>query len=227
MILSRDALKDTTAFEDIYNRVLQAAGAETQMELARRLGIRQSSVSDAKKKKRVPASWVLALCIEDGWNPRWLLHGEHPRRLIASSPSSTVEQDDPDGLRIVPVLGGELKRDKKHGWHGTEAGRICIPASYDCPGLLVIQNDDLGLEPYIRNGAYVGLETGRSSVADGDIYAVTLPGVGMVFKRVFLGIGQEVMVLKGEDKEQPPLTLPLAKKETHLVGRVAWTLQKY
>lgn len=227
MVQSRDALKDAAAFEDIYGRVLEAAGAETQMDLARRLGIRQSSVSDAKKKKRVPASWILALCIEGGWNPRWLLNGEPPRRLIAAESGADAALEDADGLAIVPVASNELKRDKKGRWQGAETGRLCIPGSYGCPGLLVVQCNDSGLDPYIRRGAYVGLETGRPNIADGDLYALMLPGAGLVFKRVFLDIGQEVLMLRGENKDQPPLTLPLAKKETQLVGRVAWTLQKH
>lgn len=221
----RDALKDTAAFEDIYSRVMEAAGAETQMDLARRLGIRQSSVSDAKKKKRVPSSWILSLCIESGWNPRWIVSGEPPRRLVVGG-GNDVESDT-DGLRIVPVVSTELKRDKKRGWLGAETGRICIPGSFDAAGMLVVQCGDSGLEPFIRRGAYVGLETGRLNIADGDLYAVHLPGAGLVFRRVFLDIGQETLVLKGENKNQPPLSLPLAKKEAHLVGRVAWTLQKH
>ncbi len=224
----RDALKDAAAFEEIYGRVLEAAGAETQMDLARRLGIRQSSVSDAKKKKRVPSSWILALCVDGGWNPRWLMSGEPPRRLVVAGADPEADgRDDPDGLKIVPVVSAELKRDKKRGWHGKELGRICIPGSYDCAGLLVVECGDAGLEPYVRRGAYVGIETGRMNVADGDIYGVFLPGAGLVFRRVFLDIGQEALLLRGENKNQPPLSLPLAKKETQLVGRVAWTLQKH
>ncbi|EPR43676.1 CI repressor [Desulfovibrio sp. X2] len=226
MNLPREALRDAGQFEEVYARVMQAAGAETQMDLARRLGIRQSSVSDAKKKRRVPSSWVLSLCIESGWNPRWLLTGEPPRRLVAGGKVSREKIAEESGeLMIVAVHSPEICRIGQE-WVSPEISRICIPVGYDCPGLLVLPAGEGGFEPHIRRGAYVGIETARASVADGDIYAVLLPEAGLVFRRVFLDIGREALQLRGEDKDAPLLTIPLGQKDARLVGRVAWTLQR-
>lgn len=40
-------------------RVFEAAGCTTQVELAAFLGIQQSSISDAKKRKAIPADWLM------------------------------------------------------------------------------------------------------------------------------------------------------------------------
>ena len=53
----RTALRDSSAL----SRVFEAADCRTQSELADFLGVRQSSISDAKKRGSVPADWLLTL----------------------------------------------------------------------------------------------------------------------------------------------------------------------
>lgn len=60
-------------------RVFEAAGCRTQVELAEFLGVRQSSVSDAKKRGSVPAEWLLKLLLLRGINPVWVLTGQGAR----------------------------------------------------------------------------------------------------------------------------------------------------
>lgn len=60
-------------------RVFEAAGCRTQVELAEFLGVRQSSVSDAKKRGSVPAEWLLKLLFLRGINPIWVLTGQGAR----------------------------------------------------------------------------------------------------------------------------------------------------
>lgn len=57
-------------------RVYEAAACRTQSELAAILGIRQSSISDAKKRGAVPAEWLLKLLLLKGINPVWVLTGQ-------------------------------------------------------------------------------------------------------------------------------------------------------
>ena len=62
-------------------RLFIAAECRTQHELARFLGIRQSSISDAKKRQAIPAEWLVILLRHKGINPEWILTGDGPRRL--------------------------------------------------------------------------------------------------------------------------------------------------
>ena len=48
-------------FNDIYERMRIATGCRTQMELADVLEIRQSSISDAKRRDSVPGDWYMKL----------------------------------------------------------------------------------------------------------------------------------------------------------------------
>jgi hypothetical protein len=79
-------------FETVVDRIKEATGTRTQVELAQVLGIRQSSISDAKRRDSVPADWFLTLFREFGLNPTGWPWGaarstSRPRR--ATSPSTS------------------------------------------------------------------------------------------------------------------------------------------
>lgn len=62
-------------------RVFEAAECRTQMELAVVLGIKQSSVSDAKRRGVIPPEWLIKLLRMRGINPEWILTGKASRLL--------------------------------------------------------------------------------------------------------------------------------------------------
>lgn len=63
-------------FESQYRRVLEAAGCETQTTLAAVLDIRQSSVSNARRRQNIPAEWLTKLFMKERINPEWVLTGQ-------------------------------------------------------------------------------------------------------------------------------------------------------
>ncbi|MCD7982756.1 MAG: helix-turn-helix domain containing protein [Desulfovibrio sp.] len=71
--------KPTTDFTEAMNRIQFITGCGTQQELASLLGIRQSSISDAKKRGSIPADWLLTLWRKKGVNPDWILWGQGER----------------------------------------------------------------------------------------------------------------------------------------------------
>ena len=65
-----------TDFHAAMTRIKDATGATTQEQLAEILGIRQSSISDAKRRGSIPADWLLKLFRQFGLNPEWVLEGK-------------------------------------------------------------------------------------------------------------------------------------------------------
>ena len=65
-------------------RVFEAAGCRTQLELAAVLDIRQSSISDAKRRGAIPSDWLVKLLQQRGVNPDWILDGIGPKFLAPS-----------------------------------------------------------------------------------------------------------------------------------------------
>lgn len=70
-----------SAFDESLRRIMDHTGTRTQVELASILGIKQSSISDAKKRQSVPAEWLLKLYRSHNLNPDWITTGEGPRFL--------------------------------------------------------------------------------------------------------------------------------------------------
>ena len=82
-------------FEAAMDRIRAVTGCRTQVELANFLGIRQSSISDAKRRAAIPDSWRVMLTITLGCNPVWIAAGEGTPYLKPDSDRPT-----PDGGRF-------------------------------------------------------------------------------------------------------------------------------
>lgn len=62
----------------------------TQVELAECLGIRQSSVSDAKRRNSIPSDWLVTLAMQLGLHPQWVLTGKGGMYAVPSDQPDTV-----------------------------------------------------------------------------------------------------------------------------------------
>ena len=65
-------------FQDAYERILQSTGLRTQTDVAALLGVKQSSISDAKRRNHIPDSQILTLFNKKGL--RSLSRDAHRRR---------------------------------------------------------------------------------------------------------------------------------------------------
>lgn len=84
------------AFAEIYERIKLATSSRTQVELAEVLDIRQSSISDAKRRNSVPGDWYMKLFEKFGLNPDWLKQGVGPMYLRTEH--GYMPQDAPAAL---------------------------------------------------------------------------------------------------------------------------------
>lgn len=98
-------------------RVFEAAGCRTQSQLADLLGIRQSSISDAKKRGAVPAEWLVKLLRLKKVNPEWILTGQGARFLhpadaagVAAAPLECVTEIRPPEDCSLEALIMEIAR---------------------------------------------------------------------------------------------------------------------
>lgn len=76
-------MKDNTTFEEVYQRVIEETGCNTQNKLAAFFGIKQASVSSAISKKSIPCSWILVL-FDNGINPNYIRYGQLPKFNLGS-----------------------------------------------------------------------------------------------------------------------------------------------
>ena len=86
-------------FASQYRRVLEAAECRTQVELAALLDIRQSAISDARRRNVVPSDWLVKLFERKRINPDWIRCGTGARFLFPAEP----EQNMPHVVRVTEV----------------------------------------------------------------------------------------------------------------------------
>ncbi|MGP0567191.1 helix-turn-helix domain-containing protein [Nitrospina sp. 32_T5] len=79
-------------FTDAFNRIRLETDLQTQEELARFLGIRQSSVSGAKKRGRFPNTWAEKLSRHYNLRYEWIMEGHEPKRLVPGMTPAEIQQ---------------------------------------------------------------------------------------------------------------------------------------
>ena len=226
-------------FDEVFDRIRLATSTRTQVELAEVLNIRQSSISDAKRRNSVPSDWFLKLFEQFGLNPDWLKKGTGPMYLrteqgytpMDAPPSLNASEDvlRSGGLdsknAVVSVYSTQI------GGEGEDTtpqciGRLSIPQSFAGTGLNVYRIDVTSMEPLIIKGAYIGIDTTQRRVASGELYGVRLPYEGVVIRRAYIDAKNGTLILRSENQTLPEFSLPLEGHENCIVGRVTWILQR-
>lgn len=227
-------------FDEVFERIKLATNTRTQVELAEVLDIRQSSISDAKRRNSVPSDWYMKLFEQFGLNPDWLKRGSGPMYLRTEQGYSPVDAPavglvyedpsrygGPDAKNVVVTVHGTQVLSDVAGSPAPALGRLSIPQSFASQSLHVVRIDVSSMEPHILKGAYVGIDTARRNVVSGELYGVRLPYEGVVLKRVYVDTQNGKLQLQSENPAHPVVALPLDGHEDHIVGRVVWVLQRF
>jgi hypothetical protein len=116
---------ESPAFAAIMFRIQEVTGARTQVQLAEVLDVRQSSISDAKRRQSVPDGWVLTVHLKYDVMPSWILTGEGPRMAGDTAPHKVRQVQE--GLDVALAEMGRLSdlvRDAMATARMTEADLI-------------------------------------------------------------------------------------------------------
>lgn len=220
-------------FEEAMERIKKATGARTQVQLAEVLEVRQSSISDAKRRCSVPSDWFLKLYRSHGLNPNWLSDGQEPVYLNASRggvPAENLLRETPAAYgranarsRVVQVSAMAGGGEDPAQWTPQPLEDLCIPESFHRPELVVLRMDSAAMEPVILRGAFVGVDAEQRQHPDGELCAVHFPHQGLLIRRVYCQ--GDVFVLRAEDKDHADISVPAAEMAARTLGRVVWVIQ--
>ena len=227
-----------TFFQEVYDRIRCATNARTQTELAAVLEIRQSSISDAKRRNSIPSDWYMKLFEKFGLNPDWIKKGVGPMFLRvdqAYTPAEGLSDSlceeparyaEPAAISmLVDVHSMQCAYEEGQPIPSLQTvGKLALPQSCVNPQTLVFLVASDAFAPLIRRGAYVGVDTARTHPISGEIYAVYMPHEGVALKRLFFDGTQDVFLLKTEQPAHPVALLPQDCPE-RILGRVSWVLQ--
>lgn len=81
------------AFDAAMERIKVVTGCYTQVTLAEVLEVRQSSISDAKRRASIPDGWLVKLLRSHKVLPDWLLTGQGPQYLTGTSHEAFAKLD--------------------------------------------------------------------------------------------------------------------------------------
>lgn len=228
-----------TSFDEVFERIKLSTHTRTQVELAEVLDIRQSSISDAKRRNSVPSDWYMKLFEKFGLNPDWLKKGVGPMYLrteqgyepLEGPVAGRVFEDsakfgDPDARNAVVTIHSMQCETGDNGERLLKGvGKLSIPQSFAGTHIQVLRVETSGMEPLIRKGAYVGLDSSQKNILSGEIYGVFVPYEGISLKRLFLDAANNRFVMRSENQSHPEQYLPVDKRTDSIMGRVAWVLQ--
>ena len=223
-------------YKKTIERIKAVTHTRTQTALAEILEIRQSSISDAKRRQSVPGAWYMTLFEKLGVNPDWLKSGVGPvylRTEVGYIPG------DGDGKPLAPgLLGSPLSQPAlvtMYAMRGDDtgngtavatlrpAGSILLPRAYAREGIVVLAVDNDAAAPTVRRGAYVGIDTRADCPASGELFAITLPHGEIVLRRLLWD--EDYFRLCAENPAYPDRRIRLARTEW-ILGRLAWVMQE-
>lgn len=225
-------LEANNRFDEAFDRIKKATGMRTQVEIAKLLDIRQSSISDAKRRQSIPDSWLIKLFQLYNLNPNWLLDGEAPQFLgeQRGGALSVREPADAYGRKpkhySVPVAAMALPDGAEGPWEETGQATLTIPEPFYRPSLLVVRMDEDDMEPVIRRGAYVGIDKERKTIRSGALYAVDMPVEGLVIKRILHDTENARLILHSENPNHVDQALASDGAMDRIIGRVVWVFQE-
>ena len=223
-------------YKETLERIKAVTHTRTQTALAEILEIRQSSISDAKRRQSVPGAWYMTLFEKLGVNPDWLKSGIGPvylRTEVGYIPG------DGDGKPLAPgLLGSPLSQPAlvtMYAMRGDDTGNgaavatlrptgsILLPRAYAREGIVVLAVDNDAAAPTVRRGAYVGIDTRADCPASGELFAITLPHGEIVLRRLLWD--EDYFRLCAENPAYPDRRIRLVRTEW-ILGRLAWVMQE-
>lgn len=96
------------SFQDAYERILQSTDLRTQTDVAGLLGVKQSSISEAKRRNHIPDSWIMTLFNKKGLNPSWIRTGEAQYVEGTDTPPTPVLSEQQAAESLEPILRAAL-----------------------------------------------------------------------------------------------------------------------
>ena len=123
-------------FDDAMERIRETTKLHTQVALALCLDIRQSSISDAKRRGSIPDTWLVVLYEKFGLNPTWIRTGAGPVYLTGDPDRTGPVQEpafvpppEPTVTELKEALEARLGEGLRVVIVGAEDRVVTTPAS--------------------------------------------------------------------------------------------------
>ena len=210
-------------FDDFLKRVFEAAGLDSQTDLARILKVNRSAVTQARKKGAIPDRWLLQLYRAYGLNPEWLETGKGHvfmgRHREALSEFSRIPKV---AARLCAGNGSFEVGEDIQGYYSFRKAWLNKRGVPEQMVLLDIFGNSM--EPEMRDGDTVLVDQSQKSILAGAIFALGIEDTIMV-KRVEKH--PQKLVLRSDNRDYAPIYLEGQDAEqVRILGKVIWVCRE-
>ena len=108
------SLLELMEFKNAFNRIRLETEIQTQEQLATFLGIKQSSVSGAKKRGQFPMAWAEKVAKRYSLRYEWIMEVTEPKRIISNMDQEEIHMIF-DQIRFIFAKGSPAYRIKEKG----------------------------------------------------------------------------------------------------------------
>ena len=210
-------------FEKFIRRVYEAAGIESQTDLARILGVNRSAVTQARKKGAIPDRWLLRLFRGYGLNPEWLETGMGSTFLgTRQSPATEFEKIPKVSARLCAENGSFEVGADVQGYYSFRKAWLNKRGVADKMVLVDIFGNSM--EPEMRDGDTVLIDQSQKNILAGAIFALGIEDTIMV-KRVEKHPNK--LVLRSDNRDYTPIYLEGQEADqVRILGKVIWVCRE-
>ena len=228
------------AFVDVFQRIRSATRTRTQGELAAILGIRQSSISEAKQRKKIPPNWYVKLFEKFGLSQDWLLTGIGPMNVRTASGCGPSESFSVNAVAQAIYAAGEAGAEsalsavysmsaplEAQGFSALDPiGKLALPSGLTRPNTLILQMRDNNMFPVIQRDAFFGVNTADVHLSSGGIFVLKHEYANMLVRRVFLDCDNNQYILRSDAAGHPENRMSTEEITGRVVGKVIWVIQE-
>lgn len=227
--LDSEALRATQErnFEQFMSLVKESFGELTQQDLAELLGVKQPTVSAAKRRGRVPLSWIIRL--------RRLLGNEQwpaPPPEDSSFPGLLGETAKKNLARLREHAGKPVRvYGTKCEWPAGRKSPVLPIVGYETlsrrfvdDGVLVFRVESPAMRDTLGDCALVGVDAEDHTPVSGALFAVHMPGEGVIVRR-FSHAGSKVLLCT-DQASLPPFEMSEKELEKRMMGRCLWAIRE-
>jgi phage repressor protein C with HTH and peptisase S24 domain len=240
----------STDFDVTFNRLKEATGARTDTELARLIGLKQSSISTAKAKRTLPSGWMVEVSKRFNVSTDWLFFGigsmqrsnAHPAPAppdkICPIPLSEPQWMDPEaapalGYTLVPKVKARLA-----------AGTGSLETEGEVIGYYAFKTDFLrrkgrakkmvlmdvvgdSMEPVLMEADSVLIDESQNEIISGGLFAIGIE------QEVFIKYLDRIpgkLVLRSRNERYMPIEVDMngqISDSVRIIGRVVWSCREY
>ena len=226
-------MKDTTP-QEILVRLMAATGVASEAALSAPLGVSSQAVYDARKRGKIPDSWIRIIAEQFNVSADWLFFGRGEKSAdgTANTASRSKMACDVD-LIMVPMVEARLSAgtgslqvngdiERSYAFRSDFLHRKGNPET-----MVMMRVEGDSMQPEILNNDVVLLDQSKKEIRTGRLFAVGFEDA-IYLKRIDMLPGK--FVLKSVNPDYPPVELDIRGQNGdafRVIGQVIWAGREY